>query len=135
MKEKSPGVIVLAGPNGAGKSTTAPKLAKKNRRNVDQLIEDDRLIESALREGVRDALRRHKQAGLPVAAHFAVDPDLVYFATGQRANRFPCQRKVAVIASGAAPDDNGPHIERTSNRLFRLSGFSTLESAATDAVL
>lgn len=42
--------------------------AKKNRRNLDQLIEDDRLIESALREGVRDALRRHKQAGLPVAA-------------------------------------------------------------------
>jgi hypothetical protein len=43
-------------------------LAKKNRRDLDQLIEDDMLIESALREGVRDALRRHKQASLPVAA-------------------------------------------------------------------
>ena len=36
-------------------------------------------------------------------------------APGRRANRFPCQPKVAVIASGAAPDDNGLHIERTSN--------------------
>jgi hypothetical protein len=43
-------------------------LAKKKRRDLDQLLEDDILIESALREGVRDALRRHKEAGLPVAA-------------------------------------------------------------------
>ncbi len=42
--------------------------AKKQRRDLDQLIEDDLLIESALREGVREALRRHKEAGLPVAA-------------------------------------------------------------------
>jgi hypothetical protein len=41
---------------------------KKKRRDLDQLIEDDLLIEFALRDGVRDALRRHKEAGLPVAA-------------------------------------------------------------------
>lgn len=43
-------------------------LAKKKRRDLDQLIEDDTLIQSALQEGVRDALRRHKEAGLPVAS-------------------------------------------------------------------
>lgn len=41
---------------------------KKHRRDLDQLIEDDVLIESALREGVGEAMRRHKEAGLPVVA-------------------------------------------------------------------
>ena len=40
----------------------------KNKRNGDvgTIVRDDKIIEDALAAGVRDALRRHLQAGQPV---------------------------------------------------------------------
>ena len=38
------------------------------RLSLEERLRDDRLIERALRRAVRDALKRHKQAGNPVAA-------------------------------------------------------------------
>ncbi len=35
-------------------------------KGIDKLLADDALIETALTKGVRDALRRHRQAGFPV---------------------------------------------------------------------
>lgn len=37
-------------------------------RPLAERLQDDRLIQRALARGVREALRRHKQAGNPVAA-------------------------------------------------------------------
>lgn len=39
---------------------------KKKARDLEKLLQDDALIESALRAGVREALLHHKQLGLPV---------------------------------------------------------------------
>jgi hypothetical protein len=36
------------------------------RRDIAEAFADDRLITRALRKGVRDAMRRHRQAGCPV---------------------------------------------------------------------
>lgn len=38
----------------------------KKRSKLEQLLNDDALITSALRKGVRDALRQHKLAGNPI---------------------------------------------------------------------
>jgi hypothetical protein len=35
-------------------------------KDIAKLLADDELVTKALRKGVRDALRRHKQAGNPV---------------------------------------------------------------------
>lgn len=35
-------------------------------KDIEKLLADDAAIEAALTKGVRDALRRHKQAGVPV---------------------------------------------------------------------
>ena len=39
----------------------------ENSKDIDRILDDDERIEAALQEAVRDALRRHKQAGNPVA--------------------------------------------------------------------
>jgi hypothetical protein len=38
----------------------------EDKRDIEELLEDDDLIERALCDGVRDALRQHKLAGNPV---------------------------------------------------------------------
>ncbi len=38
----------------------------ENDKDIDQILEDDDRIEAALRQAVREALLRHKQAGNPV---------------------------------------------------------------------
>ena len=37
-------------------------------RSLDERMRDDQLIERAIRRGVREALKQHKQAGNPIAA-------------------------------------------------------------------
>ena len=41
--------------------------AKKDVNRI--LVEDGRLIDEALKQGVRDAMLRHKEAGLPVVIY------------------------------------------------------------------
>ena len=41
--------------------------ARPARKDIDRILSDATLIETALRLAVRDALARHKQAGNPVA--------------------------------------------------------------------
>jgi transposase InsO family protein len=40
--------------------------AKPNPPDVTELMKDGRLVDEALRRGVREALRRHRDAGQPV---------------------------------------------------------------------
>lgn len=42
----------------------------KSRKDISRIfVEDRRLIDQALKQGVRDAMLRHKKAGLPVVIY------------------------------------------------------------------
>jgi hypothetical protein len=38
-------------------------------KDISRIVEDRRLIDEALKQGVRDAMLRHKQDGLPVVIY------------------------------------------------------------------
>jgi hypothetical protein len=42
-------------------------MKRKPRRSVDELMDEGTLVDAALRRAARDALRRHKLAGVPIA--------------------------------------------------------------------
>jgi hypothetical protein len=42
-------------------------VSDKPQRDIEELMLDDALIDGALAEAVRDALRQHKRAGNPIA--------------------------------------------------------------------
>ena len=65
MSAPRPSVVILAGPNGTGK-TMRP--APQN--NIDRIFREDcPRIDEALKQGVRDAMIRHKKDGLPVVIY------------------------------------------------------------------
>jgi hypothetical protein len=41
-------------------------MRRKPRRSIDEIMEDGALIDAALGRAVREALRRHKLAGVPI---------------------------------------------------------------------
>jgi hypothetical protein len=41
-------------------------MKSKKTKDIGKILANDELVETALREGVRVAVRRHKQAGLPL---------------------------------------------------------------------
>ncbi len=41
-------------------------MKNKKTRDIGRILANDELVETALMEGVREAVRRHKQAGLPL---------------------------------------------------------------------
>jgi ABC-type sugar transport system substrate-binding protein len=41
-------------------------MKRKPQRSIDELMRDGKLIDAALARAVREALRRHKQAGVPI---------------------------------------------------------------------
>lgn len=42
-------------------------MKSKSRRSVDELMDEGTLVDAALRRAAREALRRHKAAGVPIA--------------------------------------------------------------------
>jgi hypothetical protein len=43
-------------------------MEEKTEKNIDEIFRDGTLIDKALKQGVRDALIRHKRAGNPIVA-------------------------------------------------------------------
>lgn len=65
----------------------------KKRRDVGRILADGTMVQAALVEGVREALRRHKQAGRPVVEWR--DGKIVWVPP--QAIRLPRARKVSKV--------------------------------------
>jgi hypothetical protein len=50
-----------------GEPRAEEQMKHKPRRSVDELMDEGTLVDAALRRAARDALRRHKLAGVPIA--------------------------------------------------------------------